>query len=155
MSRRTSSATGDAPRLRVTSPSQNLQLLGEFVGPVPGCPPGAVGVGFFVGVAPSQVRVRVVEGRALLIDGYHRCGPLAAGIEFVPALIDDAAPGAFAWPEGMLSEQVVLGPRAPYVADYLDDEVSLAVTLPHIGRQVVIRAEASDLFPIDIEGSHS
>jgi len=142
--------------LRATSTSQNLQILGDFAGPVPGGPPGAIGIGFLVGIAPSQVRVRCIEGRAVLIDGYHRCvALLAAGVEFVPALVLDETPGASPWPRDMLAEHIVLGERAPYVADYLDDEVSVSVALRHIGRQIVLRAEESDLFPADVAGTTS
>jgi hypothetical protein len=140
--------------LRAVSRSQNLQVLGEFVGPIPGGPPGIVGVGFLVGVATSQVRVRVLEGRAVLVDGYHRCvALLAAGVEVVPALVVETATGSDDWPGGMLPEDVCMGPRAPYVADYLDDEAAVAVVLQHVGRQIVVRAEESDLFPRDVFGA--
>lgn len=137
----------DAHIFRATSPSQNLRVLGEFAGPLPGTPDGAIGVGFLVGVSPSCVRVSVVDGRAFLTDGYHRVvALLAAGIRQVPAVIDEVASLDEVWTPGMLDAQVCCGPRPAFVADFLDDVVAASTALHHVGRGVEVRATEADLW---------
>ncbi len=130
-----------------TSRHQHLQIVGHVSGPFPDAPPGTELVGFLVGVPPSCLRVELVDGRALLVDGHHRAAALlAAGIRVVPAVlaVGDGSEVSFT---PLLGSTACLGPRAPYVSDYLCDEVALGTTLPYVGRQVRVRAEESDLFP--------
>ena len=144
--------TDGSRTLRVTSANQHLDVLGEFAGPLPGMPPGLVGVGFLVGVAPSRLRVALVGPHAVLVDGHHRAvALLAAGVARAPAVLQVTASLGDAWTDGMLAPEACLSERAPYVGDYLDDEVAASVELRHVGRQVVVRAEASDLTAGDVE----
>jgi len=138
----------EAHAYRATSASQNLRVLGEFLGPIPGAPSGAVGMGFLVGISPSYVRVSVVGGRAFLTDGYHRAiALLAAGIREVPVVVEEAASFDEVWTPGMLDAGVCCGPRPAFVGDFLDDVVAAPTILRHVGRSVEVRATEADLWP--------
>ncbi|HLK45357.1 MAG TPA: hypothetical protein VKT18_05180, partial [Acidimicrobiales bacterium] len=81
-----------ASRFIVASQNQNLQVLGEFTGPIPDAPQGSLAVGFLVAAPPSWVRVALLADRAVLLDGYHRAlALLAAGIDVVPAAVEVVA----------------------------------------------------------------
>ena len=131
---------------RAMSPDQNLQVAGEFSGPLPGAPPGTIGVGFLVGAPPSRLRVKVVEGHPFLVDGYHRAvALLAAGISAAPVLNDGSATFDELWTPGMLGEDVCLATRPPSVGDYLDDSVAASASLAYVGRTVTVSAAELDL----------
>jgi len=88
----------------------------------------------------------LVEGRAILVDGYHRAvGLLALGVTVVPAVVEDAEVGALECADGMLDASTYLGPRPALLIDYLDDAVSTTTTLPHVGRAVTVTAFEFDL----------
>ena len=135
-----------ASRFIVASQNQNLQVLGEFSGPIPDAPPGALAVGFLVAAPPSWVRVGILEDRVALLDGYHRAvALLAAGVGLVPAAVEVVSSFASVWSEGMLDEAVCMGPRPALVGDYLDDEVATSTSLPHVGRAITVTAAECDL----------
>jgi len=136
-----------ARAFRAVSRDQNLQVLGEFCGEIPGIPEGSVAVGFVLAAPRRPLRVVVQDGCGVLVDGHHRAvALLAAGHREVTAVIERdglASHGA----EGLLDDALCLGPRAPTLADYLDDEVALDAALHHVGREVVVGALERDLGP--------
>lgn len=122
----------------ITSPNPNLRIVGTCHGPVP---PGIVGLGFTVAVMPSFVQVVSLQGRFLLRDGYHRAyGLLRRGIFLVPAFVRDFGLRELGLPAGMLPQSAYLGERPPGLTDYLDDSVSIDVTLPATQKMIVIHA---------------
>ncbi len=131
---------------RASSASQNLRILGEFAGPIPGAPTGALGIGFLVSAPPSLMRVATIDGRALLVDGLHRAVALiAAGITEAPAVLEEDSTAEQWWTPGMLDAATCFGARPPFVGDLLDDSVAASTLLHHVGRAVEIGAREIDL----------
>jgi hypothetical protein len=124
----------------LSSPNPNLRVVGNFNQPVG---PGFLGFGFAVALTQSYLQIAGVGGRYFLRDGYHRAyGLLSAGIRQVPALVKEFG----SWQEvglpapGLLPQSAFLGERPPLLADYLDDTVSIDVTIPSTRKVIVVQA---------------
>jgi hypothetical protein len=128
----------------IASPNPNLRIMGVMAGApvevVPGIQLNAFG--FIVGIGPSFLKVGEIDGRYLLLDGYHRAyGLLAAGVKQAPALVRNYGQLREAnIAVGMLSPDVVLGDHAPVLPDYLDDRVSADTLAPLVTKLVIIQA---------------
>ena len=122
----------------ITSPDPNLRIIGAWGGTVP---PGVPCLGFKIMLAPSFLQVAKVHERYVLRDGYHRAyGLLRRGIFVVPAFVRDFGLQELGLPQGMLPQAAYLGERPPALPDYLDDSVSIDVTLPATQKMIVIHA---------------
>lgn len=128
----------------LTSPNPNLKVTGHFNSTVGGEVPGVVfdGFGFAVSYQRSYLQVAVIDGRAVLRDGYHRAyGLLKAGIRRVPAFARSYASWEeAAMPDGLLPAAACLGSSPPLLADYLDDAVAIDRWLPAMRRLLVLQA---------------
>ena len=84
--------------------------------------------------------------RYILRDGYHRAvGLLRRGINVAPALVKDFDSLDDHFRRGMLTRETYLGRRPPLIPDYLDDDVSADVMLPHERRLIMIQAQEFSL----------
>jgi hypothetical protein len=121
----------------LSAPNPNLRIVGNFNAGIDG---GGIGLGFVVRLMPSFLQVVRFEGRYLLRDGYHRAyGFLARGITDVPAFVREFGAIEELVPAGMLPQAAFMGQRPPQLTDYLDDDVSVAVSLPASQKMVVIQ----------------
>jgi hypothetical protein len=129
----------------LASPNPNLKVFANLTMRAPVLPGVDIPVvGFGVAQLPSLMSIAGIGGRYFLRDGYHRAiGLLAAGITHVPALVRDfnqvqevrGIP-----PLGMLSPDVFLGDRPPFLPDYLDDAVAADTLAPIVTKMIVIQA---------------
>jgi len=121
----------------IASRNPNLRLVGNFSGELQ---PGAIGFGFIVSMLASYVQVARFRGRYVLRDGYHRSlGLLMRGIREVPVFVRDYSQFEdLGLAQGMLSQAAYLGEQPPMLMDYLNDDVSAAVTLPASQKMIVI-----------------
>jgi hypothetical protein len=118
--------------LRVSNAADGTLRLDENGVPV---------LGFAVGIGESFMQVGRFQGRYYLRDGYHRAlGFLMKGITRVPVFVRDVPVTENLAPAGMLPEQAYLGNRPPQLRDYLDNDVSIDVTLPWSQKLVVIQS---------------
>jgi len=125
----------------IASPNPNLKVVGRVGGQMPGDPSQPPVFGFFVTVAQSFVQVARFRDRFFLRDGYHLAlAFLNAGIARVPAFVGAVAAIEQLAPAGMLPQDAYFGSRPPRLVDYLDDEVSIGVSLPAAQKLVVIQA---------------
>lgn len=119
-------------RWLVASDNPNLQVSGHFSDEIDvGSGRKFLTLGFFVGVEQSYMQVIFHRDRYLLRDGYHRAlGLLSAGITHAPVLTREYAEYAsLGFDKGNVSPQIFLGDTPPFLADYLDDNVSSEVQL--------------------------
>jgi hypothetical protein len=122
----------------LSSPDPNLRLVGNFRQDMG----MQVGFGFALALGSSFLAVMHHAGRHYLADGYHRAVSfLRRGITHVPAMTRTLSDGEpFPVPSGMLSPAAYLGDRPPQLADFLKDDVSLAVDLPVFRKIILIQA---------------
>ena len=113
------------PNLRVVGP-----LIQEMeVSPAPNQPGQTLQfMGFAINFGARFVQVAEYKGRWFIRDGYHRCyGFLRRGIHRIPCVFIRAQNfqqlGAQA--PGFLSYELLFGERPPFLADFLDDTVSI------------------------------
>lgn len=121
----------------VSSPNPNLRIVGNWSGPLQG---GLIGLGFAVSITPSFLQVARFQGRFVLRDGYHRAyGFLQRGITRVPAFVREFAPFQdLGLPAGLLSQAAYLGDQPPTLPDYLDDALSVTVSIPAVQKMIVV-----------------
>jgi hypothetical protein len=131
----------------IASANPNLRILTQVILRVSNAADGSLrldenGVpvlGFAVAIGESFMQVGRFQDRYYLRDGYHRAlGFLLKGITRVPVFVRDVPVAENLAPAGMLPEQSYLGSRPPQLLDYLDDEVSVDVTLPASQKLVVV-----------------
>ena len=131
----------------IASANPNLRILSQVALQVSNAADGSLRLddkgflvmGFAVAIGESFMQVGQFQGRYYLRDGYHRAlGFLLKGITRVPVFVRDVPVGENLAPAGMLPEQSYLGSRPPRLPDYLDDDVSIDVTLPASQRLIVI-----------------
>lgn len=124
--------------LVVSSKNPNLRFTGVVAGPAPNGQAGTL-LGMTVDVVPSQMNVVCFGGRTVLRDGYHRAfGFLSSGINLVPLLYREVHQIEDVVLQGMLPQDAYLGSRPAMLPDYLDDEVSAAVTRPVSTKVIVV-----------------
>lgn len=128
----------------LASPNPNLRVLAQLSGIPIEIAPGmrVAGFGFAVALLPSVLNVIGVNGRYFLMDGYHRAiGLLESGITHVPALVREFGSAQEARiPANMLSADIFLGDRPPFLPDYLDANVSVETLSPLVTKMIVIQA---------------
>jgi hypothetical protein len=100
--------------------------------------------GFAVGYGLPFIQVVEYEGRWFIRDGYHRCyALLCRGITRIPCLFIRAANGqqfgGFA-PQ-FFARDIIFGPRPPFLADFLNDDVAVTVSRYATGKVVRIVAQ--------------
>jgi hypothetical protein len=123
----------------LVSRNPSLRVVGHFAGPLQ--PGGPLAFGFFATILPSFLQVARYQGRYFLRDGYHRSiGLLDVGARRVPAFVRDFETIATLVPNGMLPQELFLGPRPPTMADYRDDNVATDVSLPAAQKMVLVQA---------------
>jgi len=123
----------------LSSPNPNLRVTQSFGGEVE---PGVIGFGFAVEIPPSMMQVVAFRDRLLLRDGYHRAyGFLQRGIATVPIFFRRVATfEEIAFASEALDRRAFLGDRPPLLADYLADDVSVALTVARQAKTVTIQA---------------
>ena len=129
----------------VASAGPHFKIVREFHSLIE---PGIVGFGFAVQKFGSFLQVVRYQDRYVIRDGNHRAlAFLARGINTVPALVSEAmSVEDIHLRRGMLSIDVVLGPRAPLLPDYLDNDVSTEVHLAREGRVIIIQGMEIPVF---------
>lgn len=127
------------PICTISARNPNLRVVGMNVQ----AQPGALVVSYAVAVTASFLSVARLNGRYILVDGYHRAaGLLRRGITKVPALVREASSIEQLGlpPTGLLPSSVYLGSRPPILLDYIDDTVSVDTRLPTTVKLVVLQA---------------
>jgi hypothetical protein len=116
-------------------------VMGHFRTPVE-IAPGVFGTGygFCIAALPSVVQVVRFRGRYFLKDGYHRSlALLQKGIAKIPVIFEETDKLEIA---GRFSDEIILGDRPPCLPDYLEDNVSAAVS--HLAVHKAITIECSE-----------
>ena len=105
-------------------------------------PDGSIIIGFSFFTGASRLCVYQLGNKCILNDGYHRAiGLLRQGIYIVPAMVHKVEKGEpFQIPNGMLPLGDVLGERPLLLKDYLDDKVSMEITMNEMYKMLVVHA---------------
>jgi hypothetical protein len=128
----------------VRSRGASIAVSGRYVAAGESGDPGTQCFGFLVTAQPSRVTIGVLEGRAVLLDGHHRAmALLAQGVRKAPVALDHDT--TITLTTEHLARDVIFGSAPPVLADYLDDDVSLAATVARVERVIMITASEVDL----------
>jgi hypothetical protein len=138
------STSYDEPRNRfvLTSRNPNFRVAGAYQSKVPSRGQTGLATGFVNMTQLSLLQVAYTRGRYLLRDGNHRAlGLLQNNIEVVPVLFKRYGDHQnVSMSAGLLPPDVYLGERPPVLPDYLDDSVSVRISLPIQQKVVIVQA---------------
>ena len=130
------------------SPNPNLRLGRQAFQQKPAGPGQSVPLldlsGFALSLGLPFIQIGEFGGRWFVRDGYHRCyGFLRRGIRRIPCVLIRARSfeELAGTPSSFIRQEVLFGPRPPYLKDFLDDELSATALRRNIRKVVRISAQ--------------